>query len=1013
MITENYKKSFSTLNDAQKEAVETIEGAVMVIAGPGTGKTQILTLRIANILLQTQINPENILALTFTESGVTAMRNRLVDLIGTPAYRVNINTFHGFCNEIIKKNSEEFEELISSEHISEVDQIGIIEEIFENEKLKLLRPTGDTLYYLRPALNAIGELKKEGISVEEFEKAILKSEEDFQQIPDLYYDKGVSIGKMKGKYSELQKSINKNKELFLIYRAYQKILFERKLFDYNDMLLEVVKCFQRNKDLLLTLQEQYQYFLVDEHQDTNASQNKIVELICSFYDNPNLFVVGDEKQAIYRFQGASLENFLYFKHLYPEAKLIHLENNYRSCQTILDAAGTIIQKNVIANSLLPKEVDLISQAGHENELLKVVACSDYYSEYYFIGEEIKKKIAKGVMPGSIAVLGRKNKDVLPLENVFEYLEIPYAIESDQNIITDSFIQKLLLLFKLINDLGSNEALIKVLHIDTLGISPLDIYKIMDLAKKEKKTVWEVIEEDSYKNLSLKTKEQLENFINLLLEWKTVSNNESFDKLFVSVLNKSGLFASILARKNSVDLFERVTTLYDDVKVRITKKPSFNLNDFVNYISLIEQHKLVIKKSSRSNRKNVIHLMTAHKSKGQEFDFVYIINAYDGQWGNGWQGQNLFKLPWDNLRVNLANITTSEQERNEDERRLFYVALTRAKKEVIISYSKKGLDGRDHLPSQFLSEMLDIHKKEVDIEDFEKRFFENKHTILASRDTSHKPVDNFMEHKEFFAELFKQSGLNVSALNNYLECPWKYFFRNLLVIPDVRNRSAILGMAIHKALSVYINKLGTEAPSLELMHKSFQESIEKESISPREKEELLEEGIQMLDGYYKERASTWEKGLISEFQVKGVKLSENVLIRGNIDMIAPLADNKQFIVCDFKTGKAKSRNTIEGLTYNADGNYKRQLVFYKLLLEKFYEGKKKMSNGVIEFIKPNDYGQYKREVFEIKQEEVDYLEKQLLEVADEIMNLSFWNKKCKKTLKGDNCEYCVLRSYIEG
>jgi DNA helicase-2/ATP-dependent DNA helicase PcrA len=324
VTTSVFDDYYAKLNTAQKLAVDTIEGPVMVVAGPGTGKTQILTLRIANILMQTQINPENILALTFTESGVLAMRKRLVQIIGTPGYRAQIHTFHSFCNDVIRQNPEDFENLISSESITEVEQIQILEEIVQTTKLALLKPFGDPLYYVKHLLSAISDLKKEGITPTKLKKAIDDQEKDFGKIEDLYHEKGaygpkvrddgtVTKGAMKGKYQDLQKDIAKNKELLIVFEKYQQSLRDKKQYDFNDMLLEVIAAFESNPDLLLRQQEYFQYILVDEHQDTNAAQNKIVELLCSYYEEPNLFVVGDEKQAIYRFQGASLENFLYFK----------------------------------------------------------------------------------------------------------------------------------------------------------------------------------------------------------------------------------------------------------------------------------------------------------------------------------------------------------------------------------------------------------------------------------------------------------------------------------------------------------------------------------------------------------------------------------------------------------------------------------------------------------------------------------------------------------------------------
>src|SRR3989344_2490268 len=335
---ELYKK----LNKEQREAVDAIEGPVMVIAGPGTGKTQILTLRIANILRKTDVPLDAILALTFTEAGESAMRKRLVSTIGSPAYRVGIFTFHSFCNDIIKRFPEEFPRIIGSTNVSDIDKIVIIKDLIEKTPLKLLRPYGDTFYYLHPTRQKISELKRENISPNEFSRLAAEKDKELKNVPDLLHKKGAYKGKMKGKYETMQKSIEKNKELLKLYVAYEKVLAERKLYDYEDMILEVIRSLEKKEDFRLRLQEEYQYVLADEHQDANNAQNKLLELLVSFHQNPNLFIVGDEKQAIYRFQGASLENFLYFQKKYKGARVIELVENYRSTQTILDAAYSIM-----------------------------------------------------------------------------------------------------------------------------------------------------------------------------------------------------------------------------------------------------------------------------------------------------------------------------------------------------------------------------------------------------------------------------------------------------------------------------------------------------------------------------------------------------------------------------------------------------------------------------------------------------------------------------------------------
>src|SRR3989344_2355062 len=300
----------------------------------------------------------------------------------------------------------------------------------------------------------------------------------FNEIDDLYYEKGAHKGKMKGAYQTQARDIERNIELALLYDAYQQELRARKLYDYEDMLIECLNALGRDEQLLLTLQEQYHYFLVDEHQDTNRAQNKILELLINFHDNPNIFIVGDEKQAIFRFQGASLDNFLYFKKLYPDAKLISLSQNYRSTQTILDAALT----------LHAARYTLHAQGKYPEKPISISEYSNPDVELYGVAKQILEQIKQGVLASEIAVLYRENREAFPLSRVLGKLGIPHVIESDLNILEDTIIRKLLLILRAINAYGEPLPLIEAMHIDFLHIDPLEIYRIA----QERRNPYELI-----------------------------------------------------------------------------------------------------------------------------------------------------------------------------------------------------------------------------------------------------------------------------------------------------------------------------------------------------------------------------------------------------------------------------------------------------------------------------------------------------------------------------------------
>lgn len=1002
MTSREFDKQYKNLNSAQKLAVDTIEGPVMVVAGPGTGKTTILTLRIANILIKTQVNPENILALTFTEAAAHEMRKRLLSLIGQDAYRVEITTFHSFCNNFIRTHQEEFAEIIASDSITEIEQLQIIEKIIKDEKFEKIKPFGDMLHYVKPALSAINSLKMERVMPDDFLTGLKLYEKDIKNSDDLLNTKGRYKGEIKGVYKKKLKEIEKNKELYVVYKKYQESLKSEKKYDYNDMLLEVIRQFERHPYLLQYLQEKFQYFLVDEHQDTNASQNQIVEMMASFFDNPNLFVVGDEKQAIYRFQGASLENFLYFKNKYPTAILINLSENFRSTQTILDATYSLIANNTSFAKILSEQVSLVKKSQHAEEKLKKAEFNSYDGEYYWVVEQVKK-LLESTKANNIAILVRNNRDLDPLLPILDREKIPYVVESDRNILEDIDVGKLILLLRAINNPTESEYMIKAMLLDIFNITPTDVYKISAERYKEKCTVWDILLDKSrLESLKIDNKKAIQDFISLINGKEgfiKLANNNRLDEIFVEVLNRSGLLAKILEKPNAQDILQRISRLYDEVKELVGRNGAYTLKEFIRYLDLLAEHNVSLKKNTNVVLDGVVRLMTVHKSKGLEFDYVFLINVFNTHWGNKINTRAKFIIPWDYLGKKMGEVMEDD---NSDERRLFYVALTRARKNVFITYSNSSEDGREQIASQFLTEIPEEYIDDVDVAKFEEEFNSNLEKIFRKREILKKSFS-----KEFIREIFVRQGLSVSALNNYLECPWKYFFNNLIRVPEKIDDAGLYGNAIHDAINQYIIALKKGKATKEFLIEKFLQSKYLQSITPNELERFIKRGKKSLAGFYEERLKFLKNDVETEIDIKGIRINEELFLNGKIDMIEPIDKDFRVNVYDFKTGSVRSRNEIEGKTQNSKGNYKRQLVFYKLLLDRYRNGLFKMQNGIIEFVEPNDRGLYKREIFEIKDQEANELLKEIERVVDEILNLSFWSKNCGNR----DCRYCSLSKYI--
>lgn len=972
-----FKEAYKGLNSEQKQAVDTIEGPVMVVAGPGTGKTQILTLRIANILRETDASPDSILALTFTESGVVSMRERLQKILGTDANRVSIHTFHGFCSTIIDRFPEEFPHIIGSRALDDAGKVLLVREALEHSHTALLRPLGDPEYYLMDIVGGIASAKREYVSPETLKEWATRALNALEQNPDAFHTKGKYEGQMKGAFIERKKKLEKHVEFANVYAAYQTLLRERKVHDFEDMIVEVVSLLETKEDFLRTLQEEYLYLLADEHQDANAAQNTLLTLLASYHDHPNIFVVGDPDQAIYRFQGASVENFLSFKEEYPDAVVISLRENYRSNQTILNTISHLSGGDAVGEGKGP----LHAARETEEYPVRLWSAPDQLSEYAKVAEDIESLMHSGEQPENIAVLFRRNRDANGIARALGKKGIPFHKQSGEDILHTPLIRDFVAILRTLSKYGDHTILPPALYAQCFAIDPLDLFKIQTESRKKKIALYDFISNHSQlENAGVGEVSKITQIAALLSKWKKHEGNGLLP-LIEEIATESGFFTTLFEGSGAIELLEQYRKFFTFVESLVRENPDATTATLIERLDLVTLYRIPLFGSGVDMHKKAVHLLTAHRAKGLEFTHVYVVGASSAGWEkikNNTPFSGIFEIG--------RTSTPLDDEKTEDEARLFYVALSRARKRLTISYPETTETGKPTVRSVCVDALQDVPFETEAISG------EGGLALLVQPPILPPPLP-----REYLAQLFLREGLSATALSNYLKDPWLYFFRNLIRIPEHPEPHLLYGTAIHASLERFF-RAGANGtlPNAEALLQFFGEEIERVGIPDTHFRETKKRGEEALRGYHGARVGEWNILTLPETKSEVAVNTTfdgviSIPLRGKIDRLDLVNDG--LMVTDYKTGKPKTRNDIEGKTASSDGAYKQQLVFYKLLLS--LGGYDPLRRAVLDFVEPDGTGKYHQEVFEITDGEVETLKETLNRVIEEITSLSFWNTEPTK------------------
>jgi DNA helicase-2/ATP-dependent DNA helicase PcrA len=1031
-LEKKFREEYQNLNEQQRLAVDTIEGPVMVIAGPGTGKTQILASRIGKILLETDALPENILCLTYTEAGVVAMRRRLLNFIGPDAYKVNISTFHAFCNYVIQENLSLFEKT-AMDPVSDLERIELFKELIDqlpkNHLLKRYR--GDVYFEINNLKHLFSDMKREGWTPQFINQKIDEYIADLPLRDEFLYKKKFKefkAGDVKqDKLDDEKEKMGKLRAAVDLFETFQQMMRRRSRYDFDDMINWVIKAFEENKNLLARYQEQFLYVLVDEYQDTSGTQNRIVELLISYWEQPNVFVVGDDDQSIFRFQGANVENMKHFADSYEKDLVkVVLTNNYRSIQPILDISKTLINRN--EERLIKQLPGLSKELITSKESLKLIHHQPRIKEYETQRQEmiditlqIQQLLQQRVEPGKIAVIYKENKYGEELNLYFKELNMPVYSKRSLNVFELPLVQKMILMLRYLaaehdTPYGGDEMLFELLHFDWFGIPPIEIAKLTVQASKTKYTDGET---SLRRLLHEKSNEQPKDLFTTTLHSGLIKASVIMEQLIAAVPNvtlqhlveniiqQAGLLNHIIQSSDKHWQLQVLTAFFEFIKEETRRNSSLNLQQLVGIIDLMEKENIPLELKQVNGSDKGVNLLTVHGSKGLEFEYVFFAGCNAGFWETKRKPGGGYKLP-DTI---FETMKSSGETSTEELRRMFYVALTRAEVHLFISYAKFKNDGKELEPSMFIAELQDKHD------------LKPERILLSPEVLSQFALLQFGEAKspeiekiedEFISALLEKFTMNVTALNNYLDCPLGFYFKNLIRIPSPKNEATEFGSAVHYALEQLFRKMsarsGTDGqdgakesfPSKEEFIQDFnwymyrhRESFTKEQFNRR-----MEYGVDVLSNYYDRYINSFNKIVAIERNISKV-LVKGVPIKGKLDKLE--FEGKAVNVVDYKTGnvdnakvKMKGPNDKEP----NGGDYWRQAVFYKLLVDNYELKDWKVQSVEFDFIEPDKKKEYKKEKIVITPADIETVTQQITTVWQKIQDREFYIG-CGK----EDCHWC--------
>ncbi len=970
------------LTSTQKKAVEIIKGPVLIIAGAGTGKTTVLVEKIKYLINENICKTDEILALTFTEKAAHEMEERVDKAMPYGYFQMSITTFHSFCDSILR---DEIHHIGLSPNYKLQTAAGIINFFRKNLflfDLKYFRPLGNPNKFIEGMLQHFSRLHDENIT------------------PEKYLDWANKNSKKNQNTTEEEQLENeKNLELALAFKKFQDLKAKENILDFSDLIYYTLKIFNERKNLLAKYKKKFKYILVDEFQDTNLAQYELIKKLAPSNENPNLAVIGDDNQSIYKFRGASISNIMQFLDDYKNANKVILLENYRSNQAILNSAYKLIQHNNpdTLETKLNISKNLISKVGKGNEKSVIFSSTETGPEEAdYITEQILLLKEKFQFK-DFAILIRSNSHVNLFTQTLSRKGIPYQFLGPNILFKQPEIKDLIAYLKFLYNITDSSSLYRVLCMDIFNIDKNDLAKIVSLTKITSLSLYETIEvylgffdkkyykaefENYNKNIFAindETKNKIENVYQIIKNSLNNLKNESVGQIVFEFLEKTGYINKIIKVETEKEqkIAENITRFFSRIKSFENENEDVSVIAFVDFLEIsLELNESPMIFDDDFKETNAVNILTVHSSKGLEFPVVFLVNLTADRFPTRNKKE---QIPISNELLN--EILPSGDFHIQEERRLFYVGITRAKEKVYLTSSSFYPDNkREKKISPFVIETIGVkeyekiknikltQKKQLSIFDFKKNI------VNENIPSDFKNINTF----------------SYTQLDTFKSCPLRYKYQYVIKIPTSLNTAASFGQSIHKTLQIfYKNFKENKDISLKDLISYLKICWIPIGYSSRSYEnKMKKEGEEILKNYYENfhNNNLFVLDLEKNFKIK----IGNIFINGIIDRV-DYVDKNTIEVIDYKTGKLPDKKDI-------DKNLQMAIYAIASTDKGLYD--KKLNNILLTLY----YLQENKKISVLKNDEdITKAKEEILNITKEINESKFLPKK---SIKCDFCPYKI-------